>query len=109
MMISCCGLNCSKCECYIATQEDDDEKRSEVAKKWSIRYQSDIRPEQINCDGCRAAGRKFDFTEKICPIRKCCYLKGVENCAVCDEYICDALADFIQMAPKTGVALEKLR
>ena len=35
-MIACCGLDCSKCEGYLATQEDNDAKRAEVAKKWSV-------------------------------------------------------------------------
>ncbi len=37
-MIACCGLDCSKCEAYLATQEDNDVKRAEVAKKWSVQY-----------------------------------------------------------------------
>jgi len=32
-MIACCGKDCSKCEGYIATQENDDSKRNEVAEK----------------------------------------------------------------------------
>ncbi|MBW2249517.1 MAG: DUF3795 domain-containing protein [Deltaproteobacteria bacterium] len=27
-MIACCGLDCSKCEAYLATQEDNDVKRA---------------------------------------------------------------------------------
>ena len=51
-MIACCGLDCFKCEGFLATQADDDSQRAEVAKQWSARYGSDIKPEQINCDGC---------------------------------------------------------
>ena len=32
-MISYCGTDCSKCEGYIATLENDDIKRKDVAKK----------------------------------------------------------------------------
>ena len=32
-MISCCGLDCSKCEGYLATQADDNEMRALVAKE----------------------------------------------------------------------------
>ena len=32
-MIACCGLDCSKCETYLATREDNDAKRAEVDKK----------------------------------------------------------------------------
>ena len=42
-MIACCGLDCSKCEAYQATREDNDVKRAQVAKEWSVRYDADIK------------------------------------------------------------------
>jgi hypothetical protein len=108
-MIACCGLECTQCDTFKATKENDDSKRKETAQKWSRMFRHDISPEQINCDGCKSTtGRNFYFCG-ICEIRKCCMSKGVEHCAVCKEYICDKLAKFIKSAPRSGEALEKLR
>jgi len=108
-MIAYCGMDCSKCEGYLATKEDNDAKREQVAEKWSIQYNTDITPDQINCSGCKSEGIKFFFTENMCPIRKCNIEKGTQNCAECSEYKCEELTKFIEMAPPVGEALEALR
>jgi len=107
-LTACCGLDCSKCEAYIATQADDDNKRTEVAKKWSAMYGGDIKPEDIKCNGCRSEGQKFSHCS-VCEIRKCCIEKEVENCAGCDMYTCDKLENFFKMAPDARTVLDNLR
>jgi len=73
-MIAYCGMDCSKCEGYLATQENSDIKRQKVAEQWTAQYNTDIKPEQINCSGCKSDGVKFFFTESICEIREFCIL-----------------------------------
>lgn len=46
-MIAYCGLDCLECEGCIVTQENDDDKRAAIARKWSTQYNTDIKPEQI--------------------------------------------------------------
>ena len=84
-MIGYCGLDCEACEAYIATVNDDQEKRTEVAKKWSEMYDAPILPEHINCEGCRADGVKTFFCTNQCEIRKCALGKGFETCGDCAE------------------------
>ncbi|MBR6439549.1 MAG: DUF3795 domain-containing protein [Bacteroidales bacterium] len=84
-LIAFCGLGCAKCDAYIATQNNDDALREKTAKLWSKLNNVQILPEQINCDGCRANGRKTFFCDKLCPIRQCALQKGVETCGECPE------------------------
>ncbi len=107
-MLAYCGLNCSSCDAYLATQENNDAKREKTAQTWSKMYNADIKPEQINCNGCKSEGVKFSHCD-VCEIRQCCISNSVDNCAVCEKYICDTLSKFIKLAPEAGIALEKLR
>jgi len=108
-MIAYCGLDCSKCECFEATKENDGKKRIAVAEKWTAEYKKEIKPEQINCSGCKQEGIKFFFTESLCEIRKCNIEKSNSHCSECSEYKCETLENFIAMAPQVGEALEALR
>ncbi|OFW52645.1 MAG: hypothetical protein A2163_00025 [Actinobacteria bacterium RBG_13_35_12] len=75
-MIAFCGLTCIECLAFIATQKDDDKEREKVAKVWSKLYKCDIKPENINCDGClEESGRLFNYCT-VCEIRKCGQEKG---------------------------------
>ena len=81
--IAYCGLDCEHCEARLATVNDDDFLRQKVAKEWSELNGVEIKPEMINCTGCRIPGVKTPFSESLCPIRQCAAGRGVETCGNC--------------------------
>jgi hypothetical protein len=108
-MIAYCGIVCSECPAFIATQQNDDAKRKQVAEMWSRQYKMAVKSEDINCDGCTSGSRRLLNYCSICEIRKCGQDKGVKNCAYCDEYSCDKLTRFHTMAPQAKASLEKIK
>jgi hypothetical protein len=108
-IIACCGIVCTECPAFIATRENDDSKRKEVAEMWSKQYKMDVKPEDINCDGCNSGSKRILGYCSVCEIRKCGQSKGVDNCAYCDEYACEKLNRFIAMVPQARASLEEIR
>lgn len=84
-MIGCCGLDCEKCDAYIATVNDDEALREKTARLWSKLNNAPILPEHINCEGCRKNGKKTVFCDSLCAIRKCALNKGFSTCGDCLE------------------------
>jgi len=78
--IAYCGLDCEKCEARLATINNDNELRKEVADKWSKLNNITITPEMINCEGCRIDGKKTVFCDKLCKIRQCAISNKYETC-----------------------------
>jgi len=108
-MIAVCGISCTECGAFLATKSDDDMKRREVARVWTDRYKRAIKPEDINCDGCRSVGGVLFSYCNVCDIRTCGQEKGVENCAYCDRYACEKLENFFQMVPDAKKMLDGIR
>ena len=50
--IGCCGLDCERCDAYIATITDDQALREKTAALWTRLNATPIMPEHINCAGC---------------------------------------------------------
>ena len=108
-MIAYCGLDCEQCEAYLATQNNDDSKRAEVAKKWAEIYNAPIKPEHINCTGCLSDGVKTYFCEAMCEIRKCAREKAIQHCSQCETYPCDRLEEIFIHKPEARRRLDELR
>ena len=84
-MIGYCGLDCEKCDAYLATLHSDQTLREKTAKAWSELNHVLILPENINCQECRGEGVKTVFCESFCEIRQCALKKSFETCAECRE------------------------
>jgi hypothetical protein len=107
-MIAVCGLACHECGAFIATKDDDDEKRAEVAQQWSKEYSTDIKPEDIHCEGCLSDEENVFSYCKVCEIRKCGRENEVVNCAHCSDYTCERLDKFFQMVPDCKERLDEI-
>jgi hypothetical protein len=105
-MIGYCGLVCTDCGAYIATQKNDNKLRKEVAEKWTKEYNHPFQPEDINCDGCLPPTVKTIGHLNVCPIRKCGQAKDVVNCGWCSDYSCAKTDEFFKMVPDAKKTLD---
>lgn len=108
-IIAYCGLNCSECDAYKATQANDTAALQAVAEKWSKEFGANCTAELCICDGCSATGRISTAYANVCPIRACASAKGNITCAHCDDFACDTLINFWQYAPALKEKLEVIR
>lgn len=84
-MIGYCGLDCEKCDAYLATLHDDQALREKTAKLWAELNNAPILPEHINCQGCRVEGVKTVFCDQLCRVRQCALARGAATCGDCPE------------------------
>lgn len=108
-IVAYCGIVCSECPTYQATQKNDNKARAKIAEEWSKQFKMTLKPEDINCDGCLGISNRHIGYCSVCEIRTCGTDKKILNCAYCVEYPCKKLADFQAKAPQTKTKLEAIR
>ena len=111
-MIAYCGLVCSDCPAYTATQANDRDALERVAAQWREEFNApNITVESVICDGCLGAdtGRLSGYCA-ACEIRACGVERGVVNCAHCaDYYACGKLEGFLAQATEARAVLDEIR
>ena len=107
-IIAYCGLDCSKCNVFIATQKNDLEEKKKIAERWTKGLHVDFKPEDVTCDGCKSE-RLSGWCTKICKVRPCAENRKVETCAHCDDYACEKLKEFISKEAEAKQKLEEIR
>ena len=106
-IIARCGIECTKCDAYIATKSNDDALRKTTAENWSKMFNADIEAKDINCLGCNSEVLFSHCFE--CDVRKCNNDKSQENCSECSDYGCDRIDSFFKMVPEAKTVLDSLR
>jgi hypothetical protein len=108
-MVAYCGLVCTDCDAYIATQKNDLEALGRLAEKANKDYGLSLAADDSRCDGCLATtGVQIGYCRQ-CEIRACGVAKKVPNCAHCDDYACEKLESFFKMATKAQPVLDAIR
>ncbi len=106
-MIAFCGLDCERCDAYLATVNDDQALREKTAKLWAELNNAPILPEHINCEGFRVLVIIMLYFDVLCDIRQCALKKEVTTCGDCaDLEKCSTVGMVISNDP---TALENLR
>jgi hypothetical protein len=109
-MIAYCGLVCTTCEGYLATQANDRAALERMAERAKAEYGAlNATADSVMCDGClSASARKIGYCAE-CAIRACGVARGVANCAGCPDYACEKLTGFFKLAPQARVTLDSVR
>jgi hypothetical protein len=113
-IVAYCGLVCTDCPAYVATQADDRAALERVAAQWREEYNAPhITVESVICDGCLTDdGRKCSHCAE-CDIRACGVARGVANCAHCADYArqggCEKLEGFFGFVPDARAVLDEIR
>jgi hypothetical protein len=109
-IIAYCGLICSDCPAYIATQADDRAALERVAAQWREEYNApNLTVESVICDGCLGSNGRHCSHCFECEIRACGMEREVINCAHCADYGCEKLAGFFGLVPMAKATLDGIR
>jgi hypothetical protein len=110
-MVAYCGLVCTDCHAFIATQSGDRAALEQVATQWREAFNApEISADSIVCDGCLGAnGGRLSGYCSTCEIRACGVEQGVVNCAHCAAYTCEKLEGFFSHAPGAREVLDGIR
>jgi Protein of unknown function (DUF3795) len=86
-----CGYRCDLCLAYRPNVEKNPANQQKLSDGWFKYFGFRLPPESIICDGCLAENPKL--IDKACPVRPCVIERGLENCAQCQDYVCDKLVE----------------
>lgn len=84
-----CGYDCSAC----AARSDDTEIRQKLVDGWRKLFGHEMyTSDNVRCDGCRGGARHADTS---CEARPCSESRGLESCALCDDFVCPKVRNLL--------------
>jgi hypothetical protein len=92
-VLSRCGYRCDLCLAYQPNIKREPTNQQKLSDGWFKYFGFRIESQDILCEGCMHDSPKL--IDKDCPVRPCVIHKALENCAACDEYVCDKLQERI--------------
>ncbi len=100
-IVACCGLPCSGCPAYLATQAGDQELLQQVLVEWREAFDAPhLTVDDILCDGCMPGDGRLNGYCRHCRIRPCATERSLANCAHCEEYACAELERLLAICEK---------
>jgi hypothetical protein len=109
-MIAYCGLICTDCDAYKATQAGDEAWIERIAAQWREEYHAPaITAASVWCDGCLATSDRLCSHCHECEMRLCGMQKGVANCGACQDYdSCEKVRGFFKFVPGAKIILDEI-
>jgi hypothetical protein len=109
-IIAFCGLVCSNCEGYLATQADNETWKERLAVHARDAYgQKDATAASVTCDGCTSGKRMCAYCRQ-CEVRACAVDKGIAHCGECEAFeSCQIIQAFLQNVPEARQTFAQYR
>ncbi len=104
---SYCGLDCEACDAFVATKNNDNQLKAQVAQRWSKLYKRPVEASDVHCQGCKSNGTQGIYCQTICPIKPCCRKKGIDSCAQCKDFPCKDLKAVFSFCREAEEQLKK--
>ena len=89
--IAVCGLNCARCDIYLA-YHGNEKLRDEIIEWFKKERNETVKPEQMRCDGCR--GPLDVHWSSECKMMLCARKRGLQHCFQCDDFPCTSVNEF---------------
>ena len=86
-----CGYRCDLCLAYRPNVVANPSNQQVLSDAWFKYFGFRLRPADILCDGCMTENPRL--IDQRCPVRPCVIHRKLDNCAQCEQYVCEKLTE----------------